>query len=371
MKYRMTLLSLLAVTVGCAAPLSNNLPPSPMIMHPGPGVDGPGPGVLMLGNSAPGLPASNSQVSFVGPEGMHVAWDVSGCNSFDSEPLIVPGRTNFTQGSIYRLKVTNIPGRPGVELYPTIEIGPAMPRTLAYLAHNTIPFQLTEEDLDQVLTGNFVTKVIYLPDPEFQELAEAGIDTLVSTRLDPGVDPITEADRRGAIMAIIRVGNKDLEVPGVEGGYEGDIVQTQYCDPIAGGGMGGGPMGGGVMGPMGSTGPTGLVSGVTGPEYGMPITGTPIGLPGPAHIPLGIPAGLQKHKIRNHTFTFIPKPTEKVKLHVKQTPGMTYPAPANHAYIHERARTSGWLPWNRVGAGFCPPGMGKRSHMSNDPAECN
>jgi len=65
-----------------------------------------------------------------------------------------------------------------------------------------------------VMAGNFVTKVVYLPDPEFQELALAGVDTLVSTRLDPGVDPITEADRRGVILAIVRLGNKDVELPG-------------------------------------------------------------------------------------------------------------------------------------------------------------
>ena len=52
--------------------------------------------------------------------------------------------------------------------------------------------------------------MIYLPDPEFQELALAGVETLVSTRLDPGVDPIAEADRRGSILAIVRIGNKDF-----------------------------------------------------------------------------------------------------------------------------------------------------------------
>src|SRR4029079_17730082 len=114
-------------------------------------------------------------------------------------------------------------------------IGPPTPRTDAYLAHNAIPVQFTEEDFDQVLSGNFVTKVIYLPDPEFQELALAGVETLVSTRLDPGVDPIVEADRRGAIMAIIRVGNKDLEVP------DGD-------SEMVGGFGGGGPL------PMGAAG---------------------------------------------------------------------------------------------------------------------
>ncbi len=75
-----------------------------------------------------------------------------------------------------------------------------------------MPIQFTEEDFDQVLTGNFVTKVIYLPDPDFQGPALAGIDTLVSTRLDPGIDPIVEADRRGSILAIIRLGDKDIEM---------------------------------------------------------------------------------------------------------------------------------------------------------------
>ena len=62
--------------------------------------------------------------------------------------------------------------------------------------------------------GNFVTKVIYLPDPRFQELAVSGVETLVSTRLEPGIDPILEADKRGTILLIVRLGAIDLEMPG-------------------------------------------------------------------------------------------------------------------------------------------------------------
>ena len=208
----------------------DNLPPAQMLMEPGPGVGGPGPGIMQ---TAPvmGPVLRTSQVVFVSPEGMNVSWDVGGPGQFDSEPLIVPGRYNFPQGSIYRLKLSSIPGRPGAELYPTLEIAPPTPRTDAYLAHNAIPLQLTEEDFDQVASGNFVTKVIYLPDPEFQELALAGVETLVSTRLDPGIDPIVEADRRGAILAIVRIGNKDLEMPDGDGEFV-----------AAGGPGGGGPL---------------------------------------------------------------------------------------------------------------------------------
>ncbi|HQU43590.1 MAG TPA: hypothetical protein PK867_12315 [Pirellulales bacterium] len=346
----MALFCALAALAGCKAPFTKNLPPAEQLMHPGPGVDGPGPGVMMLGDPGPTARAPATQLIFVGPEGMILTWDVTAPGAFDSEPLVAPGRYNFPQGAIYRLKLTNIPGREGVELYPTIEIAPSLPRTDAYLAHNSVPIEFTEEDFDQVLSGNFVTKVIYLPDPDFQELALAGVETLVSTRLDPGLDPIVEADRRGAILAIIRVGNKDLQVGGQE-------------QVMGGGGM----EQGGMMMPPGYCGPNGapngaapppFMAGVTAPEYGMPMSGTPIGLPGPPHVPLGIPAGLRRHSIHNHTHIHMPPPTKKIGIHVKQSPGMSYPKPVRHVYIHEKARA----PW----LNFHPPWKKKHQPVNTD-----
>ncbi len=341
---RLSMFALLALAVfaaGCKVPagrqglpVSHNLPPAQQLLEPGPGVGGPGPGVLgpmgpvgaeahaamMRGQAGHAMNAAGStvQVLFDKPEQMQVQWDVSKVGAYDSTPLVVPGRQNFAQGGIFRLKVTNIKGREGVELYPTLEIGNVTPRTAAYLAHSAVPVQITDEDFDQVLAGNFVTKVIYVPDPEFQELALAGVETLVSTRLDPGVDPIVEADRRGAILAIVRMGNKDMEVPGA-GADAGDIGM------MFGGGGGGG---------QGFT-PTGYISGVTGPQYGMPYVGTNIGLPGPPHIPMGGPAGLKQHNIRNYTATAIPGPTNRVNVHVQQRPGLSYPRPADNIYIRE------------------------------------
>ncbi len=312
-------------------PVSHNLPPAQMLMEPGPGVGGPGPGVLAAGSMGGGQAncgvyggqggmfggqgpmGGNVQVKFDRPAAMQVQWDVAQVGAYDSTPLVVPGRQNFVQGGVFRLKLTSIEGREGVELYPTLEVGPVTSRTAAYLAHSAIPIQFTEEDFDQVSAGNFVTKVIYVPDPEFQELAFAGIDTLVSTRLDPGVDPVVEADRRGSILAVIRMGNKDMEVPGSDMGVGMDAT-------IPGGA---------------AAGAVGYVSGVSGPAYGMPYTGTSIGLPGPPHIPLGGPAGLQQYSINNHTAQLIPGPTDNIHVHVKQKPGLSYPRPADTVMIQE------------------------------------
>ncbi|MFM8703377.1 MAG: hypothetical protein ACKOHG_05840, partial [Planctomycetia bacterium] len=337
---------------------TNVLPPAAMLQHPGPGVEGPGPGVIAAtsyeaalaasaaeggaaapdgGGMAGGSLAPTSQVGFIGPDGMQVRWDVAMAGGFDSTPLVTPGRYDFPQGAIYRLKITDIPGREGIELYPSLEVAPVTPRTAAFLAHNSVPFQLTEEDLDQVTTGNFVTKVVYLPDPCYQELAVAGVETLVSTRLDPGIDPVVEADRRGSILAIIRIGNKDLESP--SGAGAGGAGAGGGAGAVAASG-GGAPVG--TCAPLGmpcggdpSQLPPAFVTGMNAPHYGMPITGTPIGLPGPAHIPLGIPAGLQKHTITTHTKMHIPPPTRDLKLHVQQNPGLSYPKPAHRAYLAE------------------------------------
>jgi hypothetical protein len=165
---------------------------------------------------------TKSQIYFLDPNSMQIGWQngtgPNGERTYLPAQLTVPARYNFNQGYIYRLKITNIPGRAGTALYPTIEVAPTTPATDAYLAHNAIPLQLTAEDFDQVIDGgNFVTKVIYLPDPKYQELAISGVETLVSTRLEPGIDPILEADKRGTILLILRLGAIDLEMPGFSG----------------------------------------------------------------------------------------------------------------------------------------------------------
>ena len=437
----------LLTSVGCTgAQMAHNLPPSSRLMEPGPGVGGPGPGVITVpgqggmspaamgamqasyedsgfysdgggacygggGGGAPGgacMPGmgmgggmgmpTTSQISFLGEQPLQISWDVGGAGTFDSNPLLVPGKQDFPQGAIYRLKVSQLPGRESVMLYPTLEVAPVTPRTDAYLAHAPIPVQFTEEDFDQVLSGNFVTKVIYLPDPEFTEVALAGVETLVSTRLDPGVDPIAEADRRGSILGILRMGNKDLSKSAGAYGGDGSVVPAQYADggypsdgydgpammpesvptPANGeyagsmdggydqGCVGGGcsngscssggcspgygcapgyggmamnmPMGAPTAGfaPRGGV-PPHMVPNMS-PQWGIPITGTPIGLPGPPHIPLGHAAGLKKHSMRNRTRVVLPSPVEDFKITVKQRPGMNYPAPVSRVRVDETNR---------------------------------
>lgn len=188
------------------------------------GLVNPPPGAVAAVGALPGIPtgggmraaSARTSVRFTSPSGMQIAWfapSPDGRSGFTPTQVEVPGRYNFIQGGVYRLRLSNLPSRPAVELYPTLEVLPANVRTATFLAHSTVPVSFTEEDFEQVAAGNLVVKVIYLPDPQFQDLAVAGPDEVVSTRLEPGVDPILEATRRGSVLAVIRMGNIDLESP--------------------------------------------------------------------------------------------------------------------------------------------------------------
>ena len=119
---------------------------------------------------------------------------------------------------------------------------------------------------------------------------------------------------------------KKLYPKAEEGIGYGGMIDGGYCPPEMMGAMG--PMGGGL--------PPNYVAGVTAPQYGMPYTGTPIGLPGPPHIPLGGPAGLQRHIMKNHTHMHIPEPIENFKIHVRSQPAQSYPQPVNRVWIREQ-----------------------------------
>jgi hypothetical protein len=182
--------------------------PSPMMgpsgVVAGQGFIGPGLGMnAMYANQ-------RTSIRFAAPGGMKIAFQ-DPARGFADAGREAPVRYNFPQGSIYRLRLAGIPNRPGKNYYPTLEIYPSTLKTITFLSHATVPIGFTDEDFEQVNAGNLVVKVIYLPDPAFQDLAAA--EEIVSTRLEPGVDPVTEANRRGTILAVIRIGNIDLEDP--------------------------------------------------------------------------------------------------------------------------------------------------------------
>jgi len=300
------------------APFSALAGPVPPV---GSGVPGAVAAVGALTGSPRPFPGQRTSVRFTGPNGMQVSWfapTADGKGGFAPTAITVPGRYNFPQAAIYRLKLTDIPGWQGPPLYPTLEVVPANARTATFLAHSSVPLTFTNDDLEQVRAGNYVVKVIYLPYPQFQDLAVAVPGEVVSSRLEPGADPIAEALQRGSILLVVRLGNIDLEAPGTPAldapsPYQG---APPGCAPYPGAMPLPGLMpGAGLMPPPGmfpgsaSPGPMvpyGMANGGRPPlttQPGMPnlpgmfppagpaLPGAPTSLPDPSRVPRQQPAG--------------------------------------------------------------------------------
>jgi hypothetical protein len=159
-----------------------------------------------------------SQVRFVEPLKAKVAL-FSADNKF-TEIVTIPSRHDFERSTTYRLRVSQIASRPGLTLYPTLQIYPAHPASADYLREQQLKVAITDHDLDYVETGGYLRKVLYLVDPKYQSRPLPGQDSLteivstaatdMGTKLDPGVDPIIEANRRGKILYVLRMGTIDM-----------------------------------------------------------------------------------------------------------------------------------------------------------------
>ena len=172
-------------------------------------------GALGAGGMMPrAMSNSRSSINFTGPAGMKVTWQLpDGSFNDPAYALVAPKEYNFLQAQVYRLRLTSIlPDHPGKFFYPTLEVAPANPKSLTFLAHSAVPITFSPDDFAQAKAGNLVVKVVYLPDPANQDFTTVvGAEEVVSTRLEPGADPVAEAQRRGTILAVIRMGNIDLE----------------------------------------------------------------------------------------------------------------------------------------------------------------
>jgi hypothetical protein len=245
-----------------------------------PGAVAAGPNALMPGMTGPGMgrvAMSNgrSSINFTGPAGMKVTWQLpDGSFNDEANALTAPKEYNFLQAQVYRLRLTSIlPDHPGRSFYPTLEVAPASPKTLTFLAHSSVPITFSADDFAQAKAGNLVVKVVYLPDPANQDF-NIGAEEVVSTRLEPGADPVAEAQRRGTILAVIRMGNIDLE----------NRVSPAMTAPPPGAVPYGPPPGAGpgmLSGPRPLSGP--VPSAPTAPSF-MPKTGSKDGI-APANPP--------------------------------------------------------------------------------------
>ena len=116
-------------------------------------------------------------------------------------------------GQVYRLKVSDIPHRGRVNVYPTIELLDRMHPPGGKETRYPIPIEITAEDLALALTGKYVTRVVYVEDPQ-AAVAARDVPEQRYFEVLPTEDPLVVASELGRPVAILRMGTV---TPGAQG----------------------------------------------------------------------------------------------------------------------------------------------------------
>lgn len=152
------------------------------------------------------------------PRGVRASLSVDG--QFDP-PRRGPVLAGMQVGEVYPLKISSIPFSEGLEVYPTIELINRIYPPAGQELHFPIPVQVTREELEIALSGNFVTRVIYLEDPQTALAFRDEADQQRYYEVSTDQDPLRIADRLGRPVAILRMGSR---VP--DDGASGVVAQT-------------------------------------------------------------------------------------------------------------------------------------------------
>jgi hypothetical protein len=142
-----------------------------------------------------------------------------------SDPQPAPIRVGLLVGQVYRLAAINLPYQPGVAVYPTIEVINRLYTPRGMETRFPVQIELTREDLELAAQGKFVTRVIYVEDPQ-AALPVQGTGDQSWFEVSPGMDPLVVADTLGRPIAIVRMGGR---VP--ESG-EADAAFLFGCPPV-------------------------------------------------------------------------------------------------------------------------------------------
>lgn len=189
-------------SLGYATTLSAQQPSVHYLHH---GVMPPGAiGSAQLQRGGP-LPGYYQPVEIKAPAGALVSLAVD--QQFDRSQQ-GPRKAGFLIGAVYRLRVTNIRLAAGVEVFPTIEVIDRLYAPPGQACRFPIPIEITEDDLRLAADGKFVTRVIYLEDPQNAIPARENPQHQDWFEAAAGQDPLAVADGLGRPVAILRLGGR-------------------------------------------------------------------------------------------------------------------------------------------------------------------
>lgn len=141
------------------------------------------------------------------PEGIRVTAypGTSGARTFDA-----PATFAFRPGYVYRLELANIPHHPGRTLYPEIEVRGSLlvQHSMKYMDYPAA-LVFSADDIERVIAGAMITKVVYLEDPEKAIPAEARANSPIEVTADTEAEAVKAAVENGRLVAVVRLGDRE------------------------------------------------------------------------------------------------------------------------------------------------------------------
>jgi len=165
------------------------------------------PGLVGATRAAGPGPVANyfQPVEIRGPHGLQVAFaDKNGFTEFHNLPVTV----GLLVGRVYRLKVAGIPQAEGVELFPSLEVIDRLYPPPGQELHFPIIVELHPDDLRLAMEGKYVTRVVYLEDPQQALPVAEGTGGQLWFEVRHDQDPLAVADALGRPLVIVRLGGR-------------------------------------------------------------------------------------------------------------------------------------------------------------------
>ncbi len=170
------------------------------------------------------LPGFFQPVEITVPQGVMISLAEGGRFS---NPQSAPVRAGLLVGQVYRLCAINLPFQAGVEVFPTIEVIDRLYAPRGLETRFPVRIDIPREDLEMAAQGKFVTRVVYVENPEAALPAQGVATEQSSFDVAPGTDPLAVADSLGRPIAIVRIGGR---VP--DHGVGADMSFLFGCPPV-------------------------------------------------------------------------------------------------------------------------------------------
>lgn len=145
-------------------------------------------------------------VRFTGPQGLQTSFYQGRAKPRTFPAPVVVG---MRPGYAYRVQLSNLPDRPALSLYPTVEVHgslkmPPKCGTAAFPA----TVHLTSADLEAAVVGTMITKVIYLEDPDRADPTATRDGEILEYDVPRDRDIYQQARERGRVMLVVHLGER-------------------------------------------------------------------------------------------------------------------------------------------------------------------